>query len=489
VSLKEKTVKALFWSFTDNFINLGGQFIVGIILTRILSPREFGLMAILTIFIALSQSFIDSGFSNALIRKQNCTQIDYSTVFFFNLSVSLFCYLVLFAFSQSISSFFGEPQLKILLQVVGIGLVINSFAIIQRTILSKNIDFKVQTKVSIVATVGSGTIALIMAVKGFGIWSLVALTLSRYTLLSSFLWIWAKWKPVMAFSKKSFNELFSFGSKLLLSGLIETAYQNIYNLVIPKFFSTVDLGYYNRADQFQSLPSGNLQTVIGRVSFPVLSNIQDDRKRLKESFQKIIRNTMFVTFTLMLGMAAIARPMILTLIGQKWEPSVVYLQLLCFVGMFYPLHAINLNMLQVQGRSDLFLKIEILKKSLAVPIIFFCLTYRIEYGIKALIFGMMFLSVTSLFINSYWSGRLIGYSISNQFKDILPSFLLASLMSTIVYAESLLLPYPPLPLLIIQVISGAFLTLFICEIINFKEYNYIKGILKPYFKKKIEVNC
>ncbi|MGE5411070.1 MAG: lipopolysaccharide biosynthesis protein, partial [Clostridiales bacterium] len=317
MTLKEKTVRALFWSFTDNFINLGGQFIVGIILARILSPREFGLVGMLSIFIAISQTFIDSGFSNALIRKQNCNQNDYSTVFYFNLVVSILCYSLLFVFSGYISSFFKEPQLKVLLRFLGLGLILNSFTLIQRTILVKNINFKTQTKVSFVATVGSSIVAIIMALNGFGVWSLVVLTLSRYGLISLFLWIWARWKPALVFSKKSFNDLFYFGSKLLISSLIETIYNNIYYLVIGRFFSAVDLGYYSRADQFQSLPSANLQSVIGRVSFPVLSKLQDDRDNLKHTFQKIIKNTMFVTFFLMMGMMAISRPLILTLLGSK----------------------------------------------------------------------------------------------------------------------------------------------------------------------------
>ncbi len=479
MSIKEKTIKALFWSFTDNFINLGGQFIVGIILARILSPREFGLVGMLSIFIAISQTFIDSGFSNALIRKQNCTQNDYSTVFYFNLAVSIFCYSLLFIFSESISSFFKEPQLKALLRVLGIGLILNSFGIIQRTILTKNINFKTQTKVSVIATLGSSVIAITLALNGFGVWSLVALTLSRYGFISGFLWIWAKWKPSLVFRKKSFNDLFYFGSKLLISGLIETTYNNIYYLVIGKFFSALDLGYYTRADQFQSLPSGNLQSVIGRVSFPVLSNLQDDHDNLKAAFQRIIKNTMFITFILMLGMAAVARPLVIALIGDKWEPTVIYLQLLCFVGMFYPLHAINLNMLQVKGRSDLFLKIEILKKILAIPII----VLGIHYGIKAMIYGMILHSLICLFLNGFWSGRLVGYSISNQIKDIFPSFILALIMSSIVFTEGLIFSYSALSLLIVQVISGAIITMIFCECFNIRAYNNIKEILRPYLSR------
>lgn len=472
MTLKQKTVSGLLWSFIDNFTNHGAQFIVGIVLARILSPHEFGLIGMLTIFIAISQSFIDSGFSNALIRKKDCTQTDYSTIFFFNLGVSLVCYVLLFIFSGAISSFFDEPQLKALVQVLGIGLILNSFGIIQRTILTKSINFKLQTKVSFIASLVSGVIAITMALKGFGVWSLVALTLSRYALTSIFLWVYTSWKPTLVFCKKSFTELFGFGSKLLLSGLIDTAYRNIYYLVIGKYFSAVELGFYTRADQFQSMPSSNLQGIIGRVSYPILSSIQDDVPRLKEAYIKIIRSTMLITFVLMLGMAAVARPMILTLIGDKWEPSIIYLQLLCFVGMLYPLHALNLNMLQVLGRSDLFLKLEIIKKILAVPIILIA----IFIGIKAMIMGMFVLSIIALYLNSYWSGKMIGYSFFQQIKDIIPSFALALIVSVLVFSLNILGITSPLILLIVQITTGTLLTIIICEVIKFKDYIYIKNI-------------
>ncbi|HEY3389735.1 MAG TPA: lipopolysaccharide biosynthesis protein, partial [Prolixibacteraceae bacterium] len=313
----------------------------------------------------------------------------------------------------------------------------------------------------------------------WGVWSLVALTLIRYIINTALLWLWNKWKPIWCFSTKSFKELFSFGSKLLVSGLIDTIYRNVYYLVIGKYFSAVELGYYTQADQFQSLPSSNLQGIIARVSYPVLSTIQDDIPKLKETYKKIIKSTMLITFVLMLGMAAVARSMILTLLTEKWEPCIIYLQMLCLIGMLYPLQALNLNMLQVQGRSDLFLQLEIIKKILAIPIIFM----GIFWGIKAMILGMMALSLIAFYLNSYWSGLLIGYSFFSQIKDILPSLLLASAVSTIVFGEELVIHLPPCPLLIIQLITGVALTLGICETIQFKDYIYIKSIVADKFLK------
>ncbi len=473
MTLKQKTISGLIWSFIDSFANQGIQFIVGILLARILSPREFGLIGTLAIFIALSQSFVDSGFTHALIRKRDCTQTDYSTVFYFNLVAGILLYLILFFFAGSISVFFNEPQLELLLQVLGFGLILNAFGMIQRTILTKNINFKFQTRVSVIASTLSGIIAISMAYNGFGVWSLVALTLSRFGFSSILLWIWTKWKPSLIFSKNSFKELFSFGSKLLFSGLIDTAYRNIYFLIIGKFFSMVELGYYTRADQFQALPSQQLTGIIDRVSYPILSTIQEDVKKLRMAYKNIIKSTMFVTFVLMLGMVAIAKPMIVTLIGEQWLPSVIYLQMLCFAGMFYPLHALNLNMLKVQGRSDLFLRLEIIKKILAIPIIII----GIIYGIKIMILGMIVHTIIAYFINSFWSGKFIGYSTVEQIKDILPSFVLALTVAVVILMLGNIIDLANIWILVTQITVGAVLTIILAEIFRLNSYLYIKEII------------
>ncbi|MBP7223211.1 MAG: MOP flippase family protein [Sedimentibacter sp.] len=473
MSLKQKTVSGLLWSFVDTFAGQGLTFIVGIILARILSPREFGLIGMITIFIAVSESFINSGFSSALIRKKDCTNIDFSTVFYFNLAAGILFFLILFFTAPFIAGFFDEPQLKPIVQVLGIVLIIDSLTLIQRTILTKRIDFKLQTRISVIASLGSGVIAIVMAYKGFGVWSLVAQRIAKESLNSIFLWLWNRWKPLLVFSKQSFKELFGFGSKLLASGLIDTIYQNIYYLIIGKYFSAQELGYYTRADGFQRIPSQSLNGVIGRVSYPVLASIQDDKPRLKNNYQKLIRSTMFITFILMLGMAAISEPMIITLIGEKWRPSIIYLQMLCFVGMMYPLHALNLNMLQVSGRSDLFLRLEVIKKILAIPTI----VIGVLWGIKIMILGMMVNTLIAYYLNSYWSGRFIGYSVKQQVVDILPSFGLALTMAIFVYILGLFLPFSYLWVLIIQFIAGALFILLFCEITRFRDYLFVKEIV------------
>jgi len=481
MSLKQKTITGLIWSFIENFANLGVTFVAGIILARILSPREFGLIGMITIFIAVSESFINSGFSSSLIRKKDCTQADYSTVFFFNLGIGILFFTLLYFAAPAIGDFFKEPELKPIVQVLGLVLIIDSLTLIQKTILIKRIDFKLQAKISVISSTGSGIVAVVMAYKGFGVWSLVVQILSRQTLNSVFFWLWNRWKPIMVFSVDSFKELFGFGSKLLISGLIDTIYKNVYSMVIGKYFSAQELGFYTRASQFKQLPSQNISGVIQKVTYPVLASIQDNVPRLRDYYRKLIRSTMFITFNLMLGMAAVAEPMIITLIGEKWRPCIIYLQMLCFVGMFYPLHALNLNMLQVQGRSDLFLRLEIIKKILAIPTIII----GVFWGIKIMIAGMMVNTLIAYYLNSFWSGKMIGYSMKQQVKDILPSFFMAALMAALVFCLRWVLNVNPLLTLIIQVFAGAMFILILSEITRFKDYLFLKSLIseKLSFKK------
>ncbi len=472
-SLKQKTISGLTWSFIDNFAQKGITFIIGIILARLLLPSEFGLIGMITVFIAISVSFINSGFGDALIRKQDCTDIDFSTVFYFNLVVGVLFYGLMFICAPAISRFFNEPQLISLVQVLGVVLIIDSLTIIQRTILTKRVDFKLQTKISVIASVVSGVVGIVMAYRGFGVWSLVAKQVIERGVNSILLWLWNQWRPLLVFSRHSFTELFSFGYKLLISGLIDTLYRNIYLIIIGKYFSAQELGFYIRANQFKALPAENINGIVGRVSYPVLAQMQDDKAALKRNYQKLIKSIMFITFVLMMGMAAVAEPMVITLIGEPWRPSIIYLQLLCFVGMMYPLHALNLNILKVQGRSDLFLKLEIIKTVLDVPVIII----GIMFGIKAMIVGMIVNTQVAYVLNSYWSGRFIEYPMREQVKDIFPSFALTVTMGIMVAVIGWLLPFSYPVKLMIQVISGAAIVLGIAEISKLDAYLFMKETL------------
>ena len=485
MSLRLKTISGFKWSFIDNFANTGIQFIVGLVLARLLSPNEFGLIGMLTFFIAISQAFVDSGFGQALIRKQNCTETDYSTVFFFNLFVGILFYFVLFFIAGPVSHFYKEPQLFLLLRVLGLVLIINAVTIVQRTILIKDINFKLQTQISLISTITSGLIAIVLAYNGYGVWCLVWKTILQNAINSFLLWVWNRYRPVFTFSIDSFREMFGFSYKLLLSGLIDGGYRNIYLLIIGKFFSATELGFYTRADMFNNLPSSNITAVIQRVSYPVLSSLQDNPDRLKFGYKKLIKNTMFISFVLMLGMASVAKPMIVMLIGNKWLPSVPYLQLLCFVGMLYPLHALNLNILTVRGRSDLFLKLEVIKKILGIPTIII----GIFFGIKAMIIGMIVYSMIAYFINSYWTNKLIAYPVREQLLDIAPSFIIAMTMGAIMFIIGSLITIKPVIVFFLQFITGGLFVIFLGEIVKLEPYLEIKQIIianirLPFFTKK-----
>jgi O-antigen/teichoic acid export membrane protein len=474
MSLKQKTVDGLMWSFIDTAIGQGIQFIVSIVLARLLIPREFGLIGMILIFIALSEAFVNSGFSSALIRKKNCSQTDYSTVFVFNLVAGVVFFIALFFAAPFISNFFNEPQLKPIVQVLGLVLIVDSLTLIQRTILTRQIDFKLQARVSFIASAGSGIVAIYMAWQGMGVWSLVAQRISRQTINTVFLLFWTKWKPSLHFSFKSFKELFGFGSKLLISNLIDTFYNNVYYLLIGKYFSAQQLGFYTRADEFNRLPSYNLSAIIQRVSYPVLCSIQDDPVKLVHSYRRFIRSSMFISFNIMMLMAAMAEPLIITLIGEKWRESVSYFQLLCFTGMFYPLHVLNLNIIQVKGRSDLFLKLEIIKKILAVPTIIL----GVAFGIKAMIAGMMVNTLIDFYLNNSNSRQMIGYSFKQQIRDILPSFSMALIIALAVYSIGAVLSTGYGATLAIQSIFGLALIVVISEFTRLSDYIFLKETVR-----------
>ena len=478
-SLKRKTVHGMTWSLVDNIANSGITFLVGLILARLLTPMEYGIMAMITIFIAISTSIIDSGFSNALIRKSEIKRIDYNTVFYFNLAISIFLYIILYIVSPVISSFFKEPILIKVTRVISWILIINALGIIPRTILVVNIDFKTQTKVSLISSIVSGVVGIGMAFYGLGVWSLVGQQLSRQLFNTFFLWIYCRWRPVWEFSADSFREMFGFGSKLLISGLIDTIYKNIYYVIIGHFYSSVQLGQYTRADQFKNIFSSNLTNVIQRVSYPVLSSIQNDPKRLKDAYCRIIKTTMLITFTCMIGLAAIAKPLIIVLIGEKWLQAVYFLQIICFAGMLYPLHAINLNILQVKGRSDLFLNLEIIKKIIAVgPIV-----AGMFWGIECMLWGGVLTSFISFFLNSYYSADLINYPTWKQIKDILPTLLVSGITALAMWSLTFV-NMPMFFLLLLQCLLGLVLSIFIYERLRLEEYLEVKHIILSLLSRK-----
>ena len=477
--LKQKTVKGLAWNSIQNFTNHGVEFLLMLFMARLLGPKEYGLIGLTAIFLAISSTFVNSGFSSALIRKKDCTNDDYSTVFIFNLFVSCLCYFILFLIAPYVGEFYNEPVLCPVLRVLSLQLIIYAFCAVQSTILTKNIDFKKKTKISVTKNIISGFVGLLFAYLGYGVWALVIQTLTSSVLLSVMLWSTTEWYPNLHFSKKSFKELFGYGSKLLVSSLINTTYGQIYPIVIGKFFSATTLGNFSRARHWANLGSKNLTNILEGVTFPVLAKVQNDNKRLENIYRRMIRTSCFIIFPVMVGLSAVAHPLTLVAIGKKWEFSAYLLQIICFSMMWYPVHALNLNLLKVKGRSDLFLKLEIVKKILGICIL--CIS--VPMGIVAMCYFSILTSIICLIINTYYTGKLINVGFIRQMFDIAPTLILSMVMWVIVLFAIQFLPnkYVQLP---VGILIGAAIYLAGSYLFKFPELKEVIVIYKDFKNRK-----
>lgn len=472
-SLKDKTIKGVIWSAVDRFSAQGIQFVFSILIARLLVPEDYGVIAMLGIFIGVSNSFIDSGFGTALIRKINRTETDFSTVFYFNIVVAILFYLALFFAAPAIADFYNTPLLVPVTRIVSLTLPIGALSGIHSAKLSIAIDFKSRAKISVVSTILTGSVGLWMAYAGYGVWALVVQTVFSSVIRTIMLWVIVKWHPLLVFSLKSFKELFTFGSKLLASGLLDTIYNNIYPLVIGKFFSPAVLGVYGKAKALADYPSSNITSVLQSVTFPVLSSIQNEEDRLADSYKRFLKISAFVIFPLMTGLAAVADPFIRIILTDKWENTIYLLQIICFAMMWYPIHAINLNILQVKGRSDYFLKLEIIKKVQGVIIL--CIT--VPMGIVAMCYGQVISSLISLIWNTYYTKKLIGYGYWAQMRDLLPILIHSLVMCALVLLIVNLMTTLWLKL-IIGVLSGIIYYFAGAYIMRFPELDEILVILK-----------
>ncbi|MBV6438731.1 MAG: lipopolysaccharide biosynthesis protein [Haliscomenobacteraceae bacterium CHB4] len=480
MSLKQKTIHGLSWAFIDRFANQISQFIFGIILARLLSPAEYGLIGMLAIFFEVADTFVMAGFSEALIRKTEPSEKDYSTVFLVNVGTGIFFYAILCALAPGISWFFNEQQLTPIIWVMGSTIVINALSMVARVPLTKHMNFKVLATISVIANIVSGAVAIVLAFKGYGVWSLVWRNIV-YSIVNTLMTVLlSRPKFGLQFSRDSFREIFGFGSKLLASRLFLEFYNNLYYLLIGKFFSARDLGLYTRANGYKDMFSRTLHNVIQSVSFPALSGIKDDNARLKNAYRKLVQSTTYLTAILMFGLAAASDNFILGLIGPNWADAIPYLQLLSIVGIFYPLHYINLNILVIKGQSGKHLKLEFLTKLIAVP----ALVTGFFFGIKAMIVCMIFTWVLDYLVTSSSSGRLIDYPVREQILDILPSFLFAILMGGVVWLAGTAMHFHPLAELLIQVALGALFTVTVSNQFRIKPFLEIKEIVLQKFMKK-----
>lgn len=472
-NLKQKTKKGLYWKFAEQFANYGMQFFIGIVMARLLSPSDYGITALPAVFLAVANIFAEAGFGTAMIRKPNLKEEDLSTAFYYSTGVGIICYILLFIASPWIADFYNTPVLKPLIRVTALSFLYGPMGTPQTIILQRQLDFKTPMKISVVTKITSGIIGITMAFYGYGVWSL---TIS--SLLSGFVglackWYVVRWYPKTGWSKESFNYLWGFGNKFMISQIIDTIYKNITPLVIGKFYSPTDLGIYNRAYGYAILPSKNLQGTISSVTYPVLSKIQNDHEALAYNYRRIIKTTAFIVFPLMMLLAALAHPLIIIMITKKWEACIILLQIICFALMWYPIHSINLNLLLVMGRSDYFLKLEIIKKTYGVII----LAITLPFGLIIFCIGRVFSSFIALIINTHYTGKLIKCGFFTQMKDLAPTFMLSLITFFISWGMTFIIPNLWLQI-IIGGSTGAGFYLSTAYLLKMEQLNDVKYMLK-----------
>ena len=478
-NLKAKTAKGVGWGFADNVLGLGITAVANIILARILSPADFGIIGMTAIFMTLSTSLVDSGFTGALTRKKDTVKADFDTVFYFNLAVSCLLYAVLFLCSPFIARFFREPILVPVIRILGISLIINAFGIVQKIILVRRIDFRTQAWISLVSSFAAAVAAVAMAFYGFGVWSLVVLQVGKLAVNTILLWSVSKWHPGLCFSRKSFKDMFSFGSRLLITSIISTIWSEMYSFIIGKMYSSSVLGQYSRADKVKNMVTSNVSSVMQKVSYPVLASIQDEGERQINVYRKVLKTTVLISFTAVFGVWAVAGPFILTVFGNQWLPAVDYLRIMCFSGLFLPLMMCSANVINADGRSDITLVLEILKTVMGlIPVVF-----GIIFSVEALLWSMVGVSFILFVVHAAYVSKVIHYSVGRQLADILPTLCVSIVMALIVNAMNML-TMPQWLLLLLQICAGGTIVVLAYEFVyKSTEYRDIKNELFRLIRK------
>jgi len=479
MSLTLKTTTGILWNVAELISKKGLQVVVTLLLAYFLTPEDFGLIAMLAVFLAIGNQLMESGFQQALIRLKTLTQTDLATAFYSNILLGCFAYFLLFITAPYISDFYGEPKLTELIRIVGFSIIFSSFKVVQVASLSRKLDFKSQLKVNLPASIISGVFAVTLAYLNFGVWSLVVQMLLVSFLTSLFFWLLNAWRPSFEFSLESFKGMYFFGYKLFLSGLIDTIFKNLYVIVIAKSFSFSVAGLYFFADRVKELVVMQLVSAIQRVTYPALALKKDDKAKLKESYRKLVKVISFILFPVFLFFAVLSQLIFESILPIKWQDSATYLQLMLIASLLIPLHAINLNILTVLGRSDLFLYLEVLKKSLLALTLFF----SIEYGVIGILYGQIVLSLISYFINVYFAGGLIKYSTWEQICDFIPSLMLAGIISVIIFYLELRLEWNHL--LELLVLGASSISLYVASafILKFDAYMVVKELLLQQLRK------
>ncbi len=472
-SLKRQTLNGVIWRILETGGTQMIQLVISIVLARLIMPEQFAAIAMLSIFLAVAGIFINSGFSTALMRKNDRTQVDCSTVFYFNIVISLLSYLILYVAAPYVAVFYNIPELKPILRVSAISLIIGSTAGVHRTLFAARMDFKSLAQYNIAALIISGGIGIFMAYKGFQVWALVAQSIVSTVVNTLFIWKSSTWRPTWQFSWVSLREFFSFGSKLLASGLLDTVYTNMYSVVIGKFFPPSDLAFYNRASGLKNMASSTPTSVLQSVTFPALCKLQGSDETLRSAYRRMLRVSAFVIFPLCLGLGGVSFPLVNVLYTDVWIYAATLLQIIVFAGMWYPIHAINLNLLQVKGRSDLFFRLEVIKKVLGVAML--CVT--VPLGLEAMCYGNIVNSIIALAINTHYTGKLLDLGFFTQMKDILPSLLLSLVMFVACKILSTAMGNGFLSL-VASIAAGAVIYLGGAMLFRFTEFKELKNLRK-----------
>lgn len=475
---KQKVVSNLIWRFMERFGSQLVSFVVQIVLARMLAPSVFGTVAKVTIITSILLVFVDSGMANSLIQKKDPDDLDFSSVFFFNLAFCLVLYAGLFAAAPAIARFYKDAQITAIIRVLGLTVVVAGVKNVQQAYVSKTLQFKRFFFATLGGTLLSAVVGIAMVYAGFGVWAIVAQQLTNVTVNTGILWLTVGWKPKLMFSFARLKGLLSYGWKLLVSGLLDTVYNKLREILIAVFYTDADLAFYNRGMTYPNLLVENINASIDSVLLPVLSAEQEHKEQVRNMTRRAIRISTYVMMPLMMGLAVCAEPLIRLLLTEKWLPCVPYLRIFCFSYAFYPLHTANLNAIKAMGRSDLFLKLEIIKKVIGVAV----LAVTLPYGVYAMALSLLFTSVLSQLINSWPNAKLLGYSYAKQLKDMLPAILLSIVMGLVVYpitffgwSDWLTLP--------VQVIVGAAVYIAGSVVFKLDSFNYLLSILKKFVRR------
>lgn len=472
-NLRKKVFSGFIWRFMERIGAQGVGFIVSMFLARFLTPEDYGQVALVTVFITILNTFALSGIGTSLIQKKDTDELDYSTVFHFNIVFSILLYGILFLCAPLIGMFYNDSSLVLLVRVLGISIIISGANNVQRSYVSKTMQFKRFFLSTIIGTLVSGVVGIMMAYKGMGTWSIVGQQLTNQVIDTVILWFTVGWRPQKKFSFSRLKVLYSFGWKLLVSSLIDTVYTNLYSLVIGKFYDANTLGLYNKGVQFPNLIVSNVNGPIQSVLLPAMSYEQDNKKRVKDMTRRSIVTSSFFIFPMMIGMAAVAKPMVILLLTEKWVACVPFVQISCITLAFYPIHIANLQAINAMGRSDIFLKLEIIKKIVGLGL----LIAAVPFGVYVMVWFKALSSLIATFINAYPNKKLLGYSYLEQIKDLLPAILSASMMGIVVWGIELL-NLNVVVTIVIQMILGIAVYLGIAKIFKFECLEYLVRMLK-----------